>query len=126
MCVPRLQIFADRTASPGYIDRGMMDRISGFALDFTIVTAITTMRTVSSHSYLYIALHVEVWFTFIVTNFASSLELCFKLIAMHFFKTLLLVLYHAVREGRVFFAGLLTLSSQMYTANPVTHTNNQM
>eukprot|EP00040_Diaphanoeca_grandis_P008846 m.46604 g.46604 ORF g.46604 m.46604 type:complete len:504 (+) comp20292_c1_seq1:233-1744(+) len=39
-----IQISADRFAPEGYIDRETMDRISGLALDFTIVTAITTMQ----------------------------------------------------------------------------------
>lgn len=38
-----LQVVADKTASPGSIDPGTMDRISGFALDFVVVTAVTTM-----------------------------------------------------------------------------------
>ena len=39
----------DRTASDGYIDRGTMERISGFALDYTVVTAVT-VRTMYSNS----------------------------------------------------------------------------
>lgn len=34
----------DYRAEPGYIDRETMERISGLALDYTVVTAITTME----------------------------------------------------------------------------------
>lgn len=38
-----IQLVADRVASRGSVDAGTMDRISGFALDFVVVTAVTTM-----------------------------------------------------------------------------------
>ena len=39
-----IQLIADRKCSPGSVDSGTMDRISGFALDFVVVTAVTTMN----------------------------------------------------------------------------------
>ena len=42
-----IQLAADRFLTPGTIDRPTMERISGLALDFTVLTAIVTMDIAS-------------------------------------------------------------------------------